>query len=132
MELRLYLVKPKIVQDDVEIPADDVRIEMDKKTGDAKRDPFTQQPIVEDLGTKSVQHGTSIRFEYPNIRGMKVTELANTGDSGILWLVEATPVTHNALIADNRVQWISWKQAEAKCPLLSERVMPGSVKDPLE
>ncbi len=130
MERRLYLVKPKVVHGDVEIPADDVKIQMDKKTGDAQRDPATQQPIVKELGTKSVQHGGAIRMEYPHFPGMHTTELANLGDAGLLWLVEAPIEIHHALLADNRVQWLSWTQAEAKFPALAEWVVPGTVKDP--
>lgn len=130
MELRLYHVKPKVIRGDVEIPSDDTQTVMDKKTGDAKRDPLTQQPVVKELGTTSVQHGDSVRLEYPHIPGMKTTVLADLGDNAALWVVEAPHAVHEAVTRDTRIVWLTWEEAAAKFPALMEWIMPGAATEP--
>ncbi len=130
MELRLYQVKPTVIHNEVEIPADDTKTLVDKKTGKTKRDPQTQQPIVEALGTKSVQYGDSVRVEYPYLPRMAVTLIYDFGEDGVLWIVDAPRNVHETLVRDTRVSWLTWNEANEKLPTLSEWVLPGDIIEP--
>ena len=127
---RLYKVTPTRISGSVDIPADDTRIEIDKKTKDAVRDPETQQPIVEELGTVTIQRGPSERLEYPHFSGSTHTALLAPhleGAGAEVWLVEAHEVIHELMVADQRCAALTWKEANGLVGNLIEFVLPSDL-----
>ena len=108
--MRIVLIQPKVTVTPVRLEADDVRVEIDRKTKAPKVDE-RQLPVIKELGTTSVQEGESKHVEYPATNGVRVQNIAMKGDDKLA-LASGEPMLVDIFCTDGRVRVLRWKEAE--------------------